>query len=591
MSKKQPDQPYAATAIVGRVYREHIKSYIPKMILAAILSALFAGATSGQAYIIKEVVDEVIINHDRDVMILIAMAVGGLLIAAGILDMAQGVLMEGVANNIVADVQKRLFGSMLRQDLAQSRTSHNAEKVSALIYDSALLHGGVSKAFTGIAKDSLTAIGLIGVMVYQDWKLALGSLIILPLAAWPIQRLSKRTRKVTKRMQTETGRFSTVIDEMTNGLRHVKAFDAEEREIAHAGDVIADRVKAIMKGVYIGAMTSPLTSTLGGISAIIILIYGGERVGAGEITSGELVSFFAAMMLAYRPLKSLAKFNNTVQQGISAAARIFDQIDIEPKIIDLPEAQDLELDGVNSISFDRVRFAYHPSETVLNDIDLEFAKGKKTALVGPSGSGKSTIINLVARFYDTDQGQIRFGDQEIRQVRLASLRDNVALVSQDAFLFDTTIRKNIAYGNPDATEDEIIQAAKDAAAHDFIMALPDGYDTDVGQDGGNLSGGQRQRINIARAMLRNAPILLLDEATSALDAESEKLVQQALDRLMQGRTSIVVAHRLSTIRNSDRIYVMEQGRVTESGNHDELVALNGIYASMHKLQQHGIDVG
>jgi len=382
--------------------------------------------------------------------------------------------------------------------------------------------------------------------------------------------------------------MTTLLDETFQGARHVKAYTMEAQETARATVAIEKIFSLTRKAARVQAISRPLMESLGGIAMALAILYGGSQVIDGTMTTGELASFLAALLAAYKPMKNIANLNATLQQGLAAAQRVFNILDIEPQIADRDGAKPLaRVRG--EIKFDDVRFSYSTKATALNGIDLDIHAGKTVALVGPSGAGKSTILNLIPRFYDPQVGTVTIDGQDVRDVTLDSLRDAIALVSQEISLFDDTIRANIAYGKPDASVDEIIQAAIDADAHEFISALPDGYDTHVGGRGVKLSGGQRQRIAIARAMVKDAPILLLDEATSALDTETERQVQAALARLKQGRTTVVIAHRLSTIVDADTIFVMEDGRVVETGSHAELLAREGAYSRLYALQFSGED--
>ncbi|MBT5665036.1 MAG: ATP-binding cassette domain-containing protein [Rhodospirillaceae bacterium] len=585
-SYKIDDRPKATAT---RLLREHVRPYLGKLTVAGLVMVVVAGITAAQAYMIEPIVDKIFILKNPSLLFIVAGIVVVLALVGGIASMIQAVMMEGVGHRIVGDLQERLFSHIIRQDIDALNATHTGRLQSLFLFDLGLVKEGVSTAFTGIIKDGLTAMGLIGVMFFQDWRLALGALIALPLAGFPIQRLSKKIRKAATRMQDITGNYATVISEMSTGIRHIKSYGMETRETSRVRVIIDSRVKLIIKAVLARALTTPLTETLGGIAIAIVIIYGGGRVIEGVSTPGQFFSFLIALIMAYRPLKALAKFNSAVQEGISAASRAFSLLDIKPSIQNAADARTLQLNGGN-ISFRNVQFQYEEGNPVLQGVSLDIEAGKKTALVGKSGSGKSTIINLIARFYDIDSGSLQLDGQEVSSLTLESLRGASAIVTQEAILFDDTIAANIAYGNLEASHDEIEAAAKAADAHTFIISLPNGYDTLVGEAGVRLSGGQRQRLNIARAMIKDAPILLLDEATSSLDSESESEVQKSLDYLTKGRTSVVVAHRLSTIRNADRIYVLDNGVVGESGTHEELINLNGIYASLYSLQEHGFDV-
>jgi ATP-binding cassette, subfamily B, bacterial MsbA len=395
--------------------------------------------------------------------------------------------------------------------------------------------------------------------------------------------MSRRMRKVSLNFQDEMGHYNALLSQVFQGARHVKAYGMEAHETARAVALTERIYRLFERASRVRAAASPLMEGLGGVGIALVILYGGWQVTHGARTAGDFLSFVTALMLAYQPFKQLSGLNVTVQEGMAAAQRIFEMIDIEPAIQDRPDAKPLEVTE-GAVRLEKVSFAYGTGEMVLNEIDLDIPAGRKVALVGPSGAGKSTVLNLIPRFYDVGGGRLTIDGQDVRGATLASLRGAIGLVSQEVSLFDDTVRANIAYGRPDASEAEIVAAARQAAAHDFIMDLPKGYDTVVGEMGTRLSGGQRQRLSIARAMLKNAPILLLDEATSALDTESERQIQDALKLLMAGRTSIVIAHRLSTIIDADLIYAIEGGRVVEVGRHQDLLQRRGVYARLWALQ-------
>jgi len=421
------------------------------------------------------------------------------------------------------------------------------------------------------------------VMFAKDWQLAAISIFIFPLAALPILRLGRRMRKVTANTQEEMGLLTTLLEQTFQGIRVVKSYGMESYEKSRIAGIVERIFRLNLKSARTRSLSSPIMETLGGVAVCIVIIYGGHRVIDGATTSGAFFSFIMALLLAYEPMKRLANLNASLQEGLAGAQRLFQLLDTEPHILEKPEA--VELSGVKGhIRLENVRFAYRKGQLALDGVTLDVPAGKRVALVGSSGAGKSTILNLIPRFYDVDEGRVTIDGTDVRDATFTSLYSNVALVSQEITLFDDTVRANIAYGRAGAEEEDLIEAARNAAAHDFIAELPEGYDTIVGEQAVKLSGGQRQRLAIARAMLKNAPILLLDEATSALDTESERQVQAALDTLMAGRTTLVIAHRLSTVTSADLIYVIDQGRVAEQGTHDELLALNGAYHRLYNLQ-------
>lgn len=569
--------------LMVRLLKEHVRPYRGRVFLAMFFMLVVSACAAGQAQLFDPVINQVFMEKDPDKLWFIAGLVLLVAVVNGGATAAQGMYIEGVGHGIVSDVQHRMFDHLMRMDLAYYHDIHSAKLVSHFLYDVAMLRESVSKSVVALVRDSTTAFGLIGLMYWKDWRLAFVVTVVLPLLIGPLRKLNKRLRRFAVDNQEQTGQFSTLLNEVIQGIRYVKAFNMEEIEQKRAHASIEQRRKTILKAVYARAMTSPLMETVGGIGFAGVILYGGSRVIDGLATPGEFFSFMAAMIMVYPRLKSLASLNNALQDGIAAAARIFETLDRQPKIDDQPGAKNLEVSG-GEVRFDAVTFAYDPTNPVLQQISLVAEAGKKTALVGPSGGGKSTILNMIPRFYDADGGAIIVDGQPIKDIGITSLRNAIGFVGQEPILFDDTIGNNIRYGKLDASDDEVRVAAQAAAAWDFIQEMPEALNTLVGERGVKLSGGQRQRIAIARAFLKNAPILLLDEATSALDTESERQVQEALNALMQGRTSVVIAHRLSTIIDADCIYVIEAGKVVEKGSHQELLGLGGLYAALYQTQ-------
>ncbi|MDJ0948061.1 MAG: ABC transporter ATP-binding protein [Alphaproteobacteria bacterium] len=503
----------------------------------------------------------------------------------GVATYGQAVIMNFVGQRILADMQIRLYQHLIRSDLAYLQAQSTGALISRFNNDIHMMRNTVTTVLTGIGKDTLTLVFLLALMFWRDWLLSCMVFLIAPAVIIPIANLGRRMRRVSGNTQIEMGRFTTQLDESFQGARHVKAYGMENYEIRRATALVDRIFRLIVKAAKVRSLHHPIMETLGGLAIVAVLLYGGYQVIGGTQTHGVFFSFVAALLLAYEPAKKLANLNANLQEGLAAAQRVFAVLDTPPQIVDAPDAAALKV-AAGAVVFDDVRFSYRAdaAQPALNGVSIEIPAGKTVALVGPSGAGKSTIVNLIPRFYDVDGGRVAIDGQDVRSVTLASLRANIGLVSQEISLFDDTVRANIAYGKPEAGEAEIVAAARAAAAHDFIDALPEGYDTEVGGRGLKLSGGQRQRIAIARAMLKNAPILLLDEATSALDTESERQVQEALANLMRGRTTVVIAHRLSTVVNADVIYVLEDGQVREQGSHAALLARGGLYARLYELQ-------
>jgi subfamily B ATP-binding cassette protein MsbA len=566
-----------------RLWQDHIRAQKRWLVFAIICMVLFSAVTAGQAFLVKPALDEVFFNKDRTMLWLIPVAVLALSGIKMVTGYGQAVLMGRVGQRVIADLQKRLFGHLMRADLGYFLERGPGPLISGLTYDTQQLRVAVSIAFTGVARDMFTIIALTGVMFYHDWRLACFAFIGIPLASMTIVRIGRRMRKVAGQSQAQMARLTARLEQTFQGVRQVKADNREADESAFANGLIERLFKLNYKAVRVQAISSPATEAIGGLAIAAIIGYGGWQVIEGHMTPGTFFSFITAMLLVYRPLKALAKLNTQIQEGLAAADRIYTVLDHEPVVKDRPDAQPLKTEG-GAIRLERVTFGYQPSRPTIDSFSLDIPAGKTVALVGVSGAGKSTILNLILRFYDVDEGVVTIDGQDIREVTLESLRQSIALVSQDVDLFDDTVSANIGYGRSDADEADIIEAAKSAAAHDFIASLPEGYDTVIGPSGYTLSGGQRQRLGIARAMVKNAPILLLDEATSALDSEAEQFIQQALRRLMQDRTTVVIAHRLSTIIGADVIAVIDQGRIVEQGDHQTLLQAGGIYARLYERQ-------
>ncbi|WP_339635431.1 ABC transporter transmembrane domain-containing protein [uncultured Sneathiella sp.] len=576
--------PKSATIVLySRLLRDYVTHYKGRLFLAIffmIISALTATAT---AFVMKPIIDEVFFDKNPEYVIYTTLAVVCIFAARGFATYGQTIVMDWVGTRVVADIQKDLFKKLVFADLAWFHDNASGSLISRFVFDTNYLKTVATQTLVVMTKDSLTAIFLIGSLFYYDWKMALFILIVLPPGTLAIRQLGKRSRKASSKVLEQTADFSSFLEENFQGIRVVKAYDRETQAVQQGDSVIEDRFKIQFKALRIEASSGPIVETLAGFLIAGVIFYGASNVIEGETTPGTFFAFITAIMLAYQPIKSVAKLFPRMQTGLAAAQRIFTLMDIKHKVVDKPDAAPLEFHR-GEVEFKNVNFAYHPDEVVLKDISLRLGAGKRIALVGPSGGGKSTILNLIPRFYDVNGGDILVDGQSIRDVTIASLRQKIALVSQDVFLFDDTIRANIAYGRDDVSDDEIIEVAKSAAVHDFVSALPKGYDTLVGSHGVRLSGGQKQRISIARAMLKDAPILLLDEATSALDTESERKIQVALKHLMKGRTSLVIAHRLSTILDADVINVVVAGEIVESGPHDQLLKKEGVYADLYNHQ-------
>jgi len=569
--------------LVRRLGRDYVWRYWPRMVMAFACMSVVAATTALNAWLMQPMLDRVFVAHDETLLYIIPAGVVALAVLKGFGGYAQSVLMTTIGQRIVADIQLGLFAKLMRADLAYFHANPTGGLMARFINDANMLRSAATMILAGIGKEAVTAAFLAALMFYQDWVLALIATIAFPLAVQPLSRIGRRMRRVSTNTQVEIGQFMTLLDQVFQGARHVKAYGMEEYEKSRAGAVIERLYRLVERAQRVRSISSPLMETLGGIAIAGVILYGGHQVVVGSRTPGAFFSFVTALLLAYQPLKSLANLSTSLQEGLAAAQRIFAVLDIEPEIQDRPGARALAITG-GEIRFDAVRFQYASGGLALDDVSIAVPAGKTVALVGASGAGKSTILNLIPRFYDVAEGSVSIDGTDIRDATLASLRGAIALVSQEVSLFDDTVRANIGYGRLGADERDIVAAATAAAADVFIRALPKGYDTEVGEHGIKLSGGQRQRLAIARAMLKNAPILLLDEATSALDTESERHVQAALKQLMRGRTTLVIAHRLSTVVDADLIYVVDHGQIVERGSHAELLRHGGAYARLHALQ-------
>ena len=507
----------------------------------------------------------------------------GLTLISGVSLYLASVLTNKVSLSTIGELQKDMFASAHRADYASMTREPVGNLISKFTNDVNVLSAGLLRSMNNLFRDSLTLIGILATMIYLDWLLTLIVLVIYPIAAMPIIRISKALRGNSNDAQAHIGQITSELNESFSGARMVKTYGLEESENTRLNKSFSERVRLYLKLVSNQARVDPILEVLGGLAIAGVFVIGVYRVVGGHSTAGDIVGILTLLLAASPKVRALGTLNNVIQESLAALKRIFGVIDDVPTIIDTPNAKPLTVQG-GSVKFDDVRFDYENGTEALGGLTLEARPGQTIALVGPSGGGKSTIINLIPRLYDVSEGHVSIDGQDVREVTLESLRQSLALVSQDVTLFDDTVAANIAFGKLGAGQDEIERAAKSAAAHDFILALPQGYETRVGEGGKSLSGGQRQRIALARAILRDAPILLLDEATSALDAQSESQVQAALDRLSEGRTTIVIAHRLSTVRKADKIYVLDQGRIVESGKHAALMKKDGLYAKLRRLQ-------
>jgi ATP-binding cassette, subfamily B, bacterial MsbA len=567
----------------GRLARDAVLPYLGRFVLAGICMLLVALSTAALAWLMNPVVDKVFVERRADLLWLVGGAVFACFAVKGVAAYGQTIIMSQVGQTILTDLQNRLFSHILSMDLAFFAVNKTGALISRMTTDINSMRQAVSTALTGLGREIMSVIFLIAVMFYQDWILAAIAFVAFPPSVIGVTGLGRRLRRVTADTQEQTGTLMTLAEQSFTGIRVVKAYGLESYEAERVKSLSTRIRDIIIKAERIKAIASPLMETLGGVAVTIVIVYGGWRVISGVTTAGAFFSFITALLMAYRPMKALANANAQVNEGLAGAERLYAVLDLRPGVADAPAAQPL-VTTRGELVLENVSFSYGDGIAALNGLSLTAPQGRTTALVGPSGAGKSTVFNLLLRFYEPTQGRVIVDGQDTSQVTMASLRHAIAFVGQDVVLFDDSVRANIGYGRPSATADDIIAAAKAAGAHDFIMALPQGYDTVVGERGQSLSGGQRQRVAIARAILKNAPILLLDEATSALDTETEHIVQAALERLMKGRTTIVIAHRLSTISRADQICVLDGGKIVDRGRHADLMGRGGLYQRLYQLQ-------
>lgn len=577
---RKPVLTASSLQLIKRLLREYVRPHLGIFMIALLFMLVSAAMTGVMAKMMEPVIDQIFTQGKKEYLMPVAVAILVVFLVRGLATYGQTVLMSKIGQLMVSNIQRTMFGHLIYADLAFFHIEQSGRLISRFVTDTQLIRTAILESLTGFGKNAFTLIVLLGVMFYQDMRLSVITLVVFPTTAFLVARLSKRLRSVSRNAQVETGQLTAVLGQALQGNKHVKAYGMESFEQARISTVIERIYDLMYKSFKVAGRATPVSEMLSGLTIVAIIVYGGQQVIAGESTAGKLFSFITAFMLAYEPMKRLARLNNTVQSGLAAVERMYTLLDTKPQIDNRPDAIELHTQSP-VVKVEDISFTYADGTQAINGLSLEAPAGKTVALVGASGSGKSTLLNLLPRFYDVTGGRITIDGHDIRGVTLQSLRANMALVSQEVAIFNDSVRDNIAYGTPGATDDQIIAAAKAAAAHDFIADLPQGYDTVVGENGVKLSGGQRQRISIARAFLRNAPILLLDEATSALDSQSERLIQSAIEDLQKDKTTIVVAHRLSTIINADRIYVMSNGKVVEQGTHSSLLAQNGAYAMLY----------
>jgi subfamily B ATP-binding cassette protein MsbA len=573
---------YTTEEVVGRIWHEHLRPRMGLLILAGISLAFAAATTGAIPFLIQMTADSVFVEKKKDMIYPIMFFIVGVTFVKAVTEYISNVTVGYLGHRFIADLRIQMFEKITEADLAWLNSVHSGRLMSGFLYDANLIRLTASRAIVALGQNLLKVIVLIGVMLYMDLRFSGVVLVTLPIAILILGRQRRKMRKSTTKSLQETGDLSALISQTLASIPIVRAYGQEKHEISRAAETINRALEFTMRGARAHAASAPVVEILVGIGFALLIYYAGVKGITGAVSPGHFMGFMTSAMLLYQPLKSVATLQTAVQEGVAASSRVFGIIDRQRKLVDAPGAKPLKL-KLGEILFDNISFSYNENEPVLKDISLKIPAGKTVALVGPSGAGKSTMINLVLRFFEPQQGRVLIDGQDISTVTSGSLRDSIALVTQNPVLFDESIRTNITYGSK-GPQKAVIAAAKATASHKFITHLPDGYETRAGEAGNILSGGEKQRIAIARAVFKNAPILLLDEPTSSLDSESESHVQDALKKLMRGRTVLMIAHRLSTIIEADLICVMDKGQIAEMGSHDELMASGGLYARLNSAQ-------
>jgi len=572
------------TDILKRLYNSYTKKFLSKIALSVFFSLIVAGSTSSIAWLLDPAIKKIFILKDQSLILLIPGLIIVAFAAKGISLYLAKIIMIGVAEEVKKNIQGDMLKSLIRADTSIIENKHSGKFVSNLTFDTGLITNMLSIAILNLFKDSLTLIGLLSVMFYQNWKLSLIAIIMIPLATLAARTLGKRIGKVSTEAQAKSGELTAYLMEIFKNHKLIKIFQKENYETSRSEKFIYNLKERTKKIAIIFVRASPIMETLTGIMIATLIFFSGKMIINNELDINNFFSFLAAMMLAYQPVRSLATLNLSINQGLSAAKRILPIIDIKNEIVDKKDTANLNLSNCE-IKFVECNFQYNKSENlILKNLNMKISGGKMTALVGHSGAGKSSILNLIPRFYDCKSGDITIDGKSIYSVKLEELRKNISIVTQDTTLFDDTIKNNILYANLNATDDEIEEASKKSFADEFIKKLPNKYDTIIGENGIRLSGGEKQRISIARAMLKKTPIILLDEATSSLDAETENKIQEAITLLTKNKTTIVIAHRLSTILNSNKIFVVDNGEISDEGTHEQLLQKSSIYKNFYEKQ-------
>jgi len=560
----------------------YMKPYWWRILVAGLASSAYGGLDATFAWMIEPLLKKIFVTKDMFIFTILPFAIILIFIFRAACRFLNDYFMRTAAQLAVQDVRNEIFRKNVFLDLSFFHRNQTGSMMSRIVNDVAMMQDAVGGIITGVFRDFIGLVALLGVIFYRDWQLALISTLVIPLTIYPANILGRRIKNNARKGQEEAGYFASVLQETLSGIKVVKAFSLEQVMVDQFARANLKFYNFTRKLIKYNALSAPIMEIITSLGIAAVIFYGGSKVLANKMTAPEFFSFITAMALVYSPLKKLISAYNEAQRSLGAAERVFEIIDAVPEIIDKPDGHTLAQND-NRVELRNVRFKYQ-DDYIINDVSLVVEKGEMVALVGPSGGGKTTLVSLIARFFDTSEGQIFIGQHNVRDITKSSLMKHIALVDQETVLFHDTIANNIRYGKPDASDDEVIRAAQSAFAHEFIMEMPNGYETSIGDRGVRLSGGQRQRLCIARAILKNAPILILDEATSALDTESEQMVQKALDNLMTNRTTFVIAHRLSTVLHADKIIVMENGRIVETGTHQELIQNSGLYSRLCSAQ-------
>ena len=568
--------------LLNRLWYDWLRQHLPHIVCTVLLMIVVAATSAAYPKLIELAID-MLSRADPKTLTLLPASIILITFIRGIASYGQSVMNQSVTLRVIAELQKAMFARLMNSDIAMMQSLSSGSLISRFTNDVNLMRDALSRTLTTMCREFLTAVALLGMMFYMDWMLTLIVIVIFPFAGRPIIRLGRRLRRASANVQTGMGSLTATLSQSFGGIRLIKSYGLEDAESKRTDWLFDEVYRLIMKTVKGRARTQPILEILGGIAIALVLTYGGYRIITGAGTLGEFVGFISAVIMILQPVRSLGNLNASLQEGLAALNRTFDLLDTKPKITEKSKAQELQ-NVSGHLQLSDITFSYDVNKPSLKNFSIDIPAGKKIALVGPSGAGKSTVFNLILRFYDPEKGEIKIDGKDIRDLKLASLRDNIAFVGQDITLFNASVEANIGFGDPKAGSNEIKSAAMDATAHEFIQLLPNGYKTLLGEKGAKLSGGERQRIAIARAFLKNAPILLFDEATSSLDSQSEKQVHQALIKLTKNRTTIVIAHRLTTVTNADMIYVIDEGKIIEKGTHADLISREGLYSRLTNIQ-------